>query len=132
VCAKCTAIEENKKYIDKYHLMLQLGYPEGQETASCAICPKSTLRKTSSIYLYPFNVLLCSKCSSNWLARAVDNAVGTKVNNKEELVKFIVDFIKARNIKRENFKCNRLSRYGGMTRNRWMSQTSRLGEEVAE
>lgn len=132
VCAKCTAIEENKRYIDKYHLMLQLGYPEGQETASCAICPKSTLRKTSSIYLYPFNVLLCSKCSSNWLARAVDNAVGTKVNNKEELVKFIVDFIKARNIKRENFKCNRLSRYGGMTRNRWMSQTSRLGEEVDE
>jgi len=132
VCAKCTSVEENKRYIDKYQLMLQLGYPEGQETASCAICPKSTLRKTSSIYLYPFNVLLCSKCSSERMARVVDNVVGTKVNNKEELVKFIIDFIKARNVRRENFKCNRLSRYGGMTRNRWMSQTSRLGEEMED
>lgn len=128
VCAKCTSIEENKKYIDKYHLMIKLGYPEGQETASCAICPKSTLRKTSSIYLYPFNVLLCSKCSSRYLANEVDNAVGSKVTNKEQLIKFIVDFMEARNKRRENFKCNRVSWYGGMTRNRWLSQTSRLGE----
>ena len=122
ICSKCTNLEESRRYKTKYDLMVQLGYPPGQETASCMKCAK-VLKKTSSIYLYPFNILLCSKCSSSRLANAVDRALETH-GTKELMTNFIVDYIRTRDHKRSMYQCRKIAAYGYQTRNRWLAQHS--------
>lgn len=119
VCARCTQLEENKRYVTKYNLMVRLGYPPEQEVAQCMACPKK-MNKTSCIYLYPCSILLCGRCSSNALAIALDTA--NIVINKENVTRFILDFLELKAARRANRSCGRLRTYGNMTRDKWSSQ----------
>lgn len=124
ICSNCTLREENSKYIRKYDLMIQWGYPPGQETASCELCPKR-MKKTSSIYMFPFNILLCSRCSYGGLARLIDTkSLITELNTRDKLLQCMIAFKRQRQKRKNDKLCKKSAMYGGIEKNSWLNQTS--------
>ncbi len=99
VCSYCTKNIEQRKFKRKSQITVELGIFKDptQKTCDCKGCG-STLSNASSMYIYPFGIVLCSSCHNELVELSVqlimDNSDGEK--NYDVVMKAIVDILAAR------------------------------------
>ena len=129
VCSFCTREIDQARYTTRAQLQIELGVSAGKCT--CVGCD-TVLSKSSSIYVYPFKLFLCSKCSSRNVSSAVDLAMITSTTdtNRDSIYNIIVHEITKRKQDREMWKQKRYACYGHKTKKQWLNQavSASIGE----